>query len=387
MNLRVYLSLLLGLVLVCSSCKKGSSRDEISSYFDSINKAKKECFSHTITMDTTVIGERLRLKLPTTPVFINGVEKQIPFLYSFDIWEQDENRTMHLSVGDLSITDSELNIQFSHIFSIKEESNMRAGDLFFIRSKDPQAITVDNLLEGIEDQVLYFDKECVIYQQGENIYAQFFKYFATEGIYAVFYTDTFFKLRGEYLPVKLDFIIDDLRIVKAFFSQNKLTSFKTWDDYMKSFSPSMLKTVEKQRQYVSKVMSDIVDGKMVTSGQQYISIPLAMDTNKVWDRLHKQAVNKEFIFDNNNYKFDFKEIDYWYNRQNNISVIYKDHNTIIFKYKTLSYSTYSYIKKITLGGKDFLLVDYKFIENPELWETEAMMMYNLRMLESLPELK
>ncbi|WP_286434308.1 hypothetical protein [Myroides odoratimimus] len=208
--------LLVGMTLMLGSCKKGRSSSEISLYFDSIHKAKEEYFSHKITMDSAAIGERLDLLLPTTPILINGVEKRIPFMYTFDIWEQGENRSMQLMVGDLKVIDSELNIRFSHIFSFKEESDMRAGDLFFIRSKDPQAITVNDLLDGIEDRVLYFDNECVIYQIGENIYAQFFKYFASEGIYAVFYTDTFFKLRGEFLPVKLDFIIDDLRVIKTY---------------------------------------------------------------------------------------------------------------------------------------------------------------------------
>ncbi|AJA68599.1 hypothetical protein MYRA21_1441 [Myroides sp. A21] len=379
--------LLVGMTLMLGSCKKGRSSSEISLYFDSIHKAKEEYFSHKITMDSAAIGERLDLLLPTTPILINGVEKRIPFMYTFDIWEQGENRSMQLMVGDLKVIDSELNIRFSHIFSFKEESDMRAGDLFFIRSKDPQAITVNDLLDGIEDRVLYFDNECVIYQIGENIYAQFFKYFASEGIYAVFYTDTFFKLRGEFLPVKLDFIIDDLRVIKTFFSQNKLTSFKTWNEYTRVFSPGMLLIVEKQRQYLSKVLSDIADEDVVINGEQYISLPLDKDINKVWDRLNKQALNKEFVLDNDTYKFDFKDINYWYNGQKTISVFYKDKNTIILKCNTLNGSTYSYIKKIVLRGKEFLIVDYKLIESPNFWENEPMLMYRLRMLESLTDVK
>lgn len=387
MNLRVYLSLLLGVVLMFSSCKKVSSSNEISSYFDSIHKADELYFSQRIAMDSTSISERLLLPLPTTSLVINGVEKKTPFMYEATLDSNPDNTNTIWHIGKLDVQDSELNIEFKHRFRINDESDMRAGRMYFIRSNDPQALTIDDLKEGLDERMLYYDKECVIFLSGKDIYAQYFKFFEDAGIYAVYYTHISYIIREEFMPVKLDYIIDDLRVVKTFFGESKLVSFKTWDEYIKAFSPSMALEVEKQRKYLSEVISGIDNKSEVARVSHYISIPLAMDTNKVWDRLHNRALNKEFVFDNGNYKFNSKEIDYWYNRQNNISVIYKDPNTIIFKYKALSHSAYSYIKKIKLGGKDFLLVDYKFIENPELWEAEAMMMYNLRMLESLPELK
>lgn len=383
MNLRVYLSLLLGLVLVCSSCKKGSSDFEFdNSNWDSIDKVRLQEIVETNFLDTVNIKERLALKIPTSPILVNGELKDMPFLYELVVREASENQ-FFWTVGDLHSQDSEYFIEFTNIFRFKDNS-IGAGRVFYIRSNNPNAVTMKRLLEEIGQfaKILYHDEDSMIYLNSDMVRCLSFKYYPNEELYAIYYDDSTFKVIEESYSVKLDFIIDHLKLGKAFLNNEEVAAPIDFSGYVKIANPSITSLYYRLREELGEELSNLKISSDVNPFN-YNLLKFDHNVKQFWDELNRRKEGQ--IFTLNKEALVKSEIP----KLEEVTLVYKNDTTLVFKHwsSDMNKETCSYIKKCNIDNELVLLTDREFFSNAYTWKTGGKAMFYLRMLESLPELK
>lgn len=387
MNRIVLLLLKVVLTLVGSTfflmgCKKEKIEFTVDrAYWDSIDKVKLQEIVESNFLDTVNIKKQLALRLPTSPILINGVKKNIPFLYNYQI-NNNDNITLQWTLGDLYTQDSEMSISFANIIDYKN-NRTGAGSIFFICNDNPKAVTMAAVLKEISEfaKVLYYDEDSMIYINDDMIRCLSFKFYSDEGLYAVYYDDTTFKLRDEGYLIKLYYIIDNLRIAKAFWKDEVIVAPKDFKGYTDVLNPMMrVAYLELRDSFEEEILNLSITSEIEAYG--YNLLKFDNNVKQFWDKVSQNKLGQEFTLDRKVLTNDE------YTKLSKVSILYKDKNTIVFKYLSpYNKEEYSFIKRGFINNEQVLFTNKDFFYHSISWDTLGMTMFYLRMLESLPELK
>ena len=375
MNLRVYLSLLLGLVLVCSS-----------NILTGKNLYLKRNYSFVDNKDSIIIAKKITQLYPTYSFSFYGVVKQVPLLIDYEV-RLDSDPFFEFRLVDFVVRNNEeVYIKFNDLL-FSNNSKLARGYLFFLPIEDLQVFSIEKIREDLKHkyQVTYNGAESIVYTDGDDYYCVFLKYQKNTKEYVFFYDDTASKgmMNKES---KLDFIIESLRIPKVFMNNDSQVSLNTLRQYEEVLTDREYNLIKEVRNVIQNDLKKSKNG--IIEGKEIIAIPLDSSLRSFWEELSEHNLYEKLVLDTSILKNRGLE-GYIYGDKIDVFMDEKERNYIVLSYvsETNSEVSYVFLSKAVLEGKEVLVMSDKVKSSALFWMKKGKTILNLRMLESLPELK
>lgn len=375
MNLRVCISLFFGMVLMFSSnILIGKDLD------------LKRNYSFVENKDSIVIAKKIKQLYPTYSFRFYGGVKQVPFLIDYEV-RLGPDPFFELKLADFVVRNNEkVHIKFSDLL-FSNYSKLARGYLFFLPIEDLQVFTIKKIREDLKQryQVTYSDAESIVYSDGENYYCVFLKLQKNTKDYVFYYDDTASKGMMNK-DSKFDFIIESLRIPKAFVNSDSQVSLNTLKQYEEVLTDREYNLIKGVRSIIQNDLKNPKNG--IVEGKEIIAIPLDNTLRSFWEELGKHNLYEKLVLDTSILKnrgleghINGDKIEVFMNE--------KDKNYVVLSYvsETSPQISYVFLSKTVLGGKEVLVMSDKVKSSALFWMKKGKAMLNLRMLESISELQ